>query len=335
MKKIKFAVVGAGHIGKRHIAMIQENPQAALVAVVDVRKKEQLDVRAAVPFFRNLGDFLESDISVDVINIATPNGLHAAQALEVLEAQKNIVIEKPMALTKKDAEQIIYKALNVSRHVFVVKQNRYSPVAQWLKGLIASKKLGRIFFVKMDCFWNRDARYYTENTWHGDKHLDGGTLFTQFSHFIDMMYWLFGDIKNISGMFRDCNHQKLTDFEDTGAVHFEFINEGMGVLNYSTSIWEENLETTMTVIGQNGVVKVGGQYMNRVEVCRVKNYQMPVLKKQDMQNDYGTYKGSAANHQYVIQNVIDTLQGKTKPTANSLEGMKVVEIIQRMYSCKK
>lgn len=334
-EKIKFAVVGAGRIGKRHIKMIQENHEADLVGIIDIKEKKNLHLEEEkTPFFQSIQDFFKANIPVDVLNIATPNGLHARQALEVLEQKKNVVIEKPMALSKESAEQIIHKALNVSRHVFVVKQNRYSPVSVWLKNLVTSQKLGKIFLVKIDCFWNRDERYYTKNTWHGDKNLDGGTLFTQFSHFIDMMYWLFGDIKNISGTFQDFNHQEMTDFEDTGCLHFEFIHEGMGILNYTTSIWKENLESTITIIGEKGLVKVGGQYMNKVEICRIKNYEMPTLKTQTLQNDYGIYKGSAANHRQVIQNVIDTIKGKTKPTTNSLEGMKVVEIIERMYALK-
>ena len=300
-----------------------------------MKKKASLGIEFYnVPFFHNLTDFLNDTIPVDVITIATPNGLHASQALEVLQAKKHVVIEKPMALSKKDAKQIIDKASDVSRQVFVVKQNRYSPPSIWLKELIENDILGKIFTVKLDCFWNRDERYYTDNSWHGNAKLDGGTLFTQFSHFIDIMYWLFGDIKNISGIFRDFNHQTLTDFEDTGLVNFEFVNGGLGNLNYSTAVWQKNLESTMTVIAENGVVKIGGQYMDCVDICRIKDYQMPALPPTNAGNDYGAYKGSAANHHYVIENVIDTLQGRTYATTNGLEGMKVVDIIERIYQYK-
>ena len=213
-------------------------------------------------------------------------------------------------------------------------QNRYSPPSVWIKDLIDRKVLGDIYMVQLNCYWNRDERYYKAGGWKGTKDLDGGTLFTQFSHFIDIMYWLFGDIHNIQGKFADFNHKDYTDFEDSGFVSFDFVNGGMGSLNYSTSVANQNLESSMTIIGQNGSVKIGGQYMNEVEVCNITGYQMPELAPTNPGNDYGPYKGSAANHNYVISNVIDTLNGRTAPTTNALEGMKVVDIIERIYEVR-
>jgi predicted dehydrogenase len=189
--------------------------------------------------------------------------------------------------------------------------------------------------VQLNCFWNRDDRYYSKGNWHGSKELDGGTLFTQFSHFVDIMYWLFGDIENINGSFYDFNHSNLTEFEDSGLVSFDFLNGGSGVINYSTSVWDKNLESSMTIIGENGSIKVGGQYMDKVEYCHIKGYTMPELAPTNPGNDYGAYKGSAQNHNYVIDNVIDVLNNRASITTNALEGLKVVDIIERIYSCKK
>lgn len=334
---IRFAVAGCGHIGKRHAEMIQRNSEAELVALIDVKNKEELklDNFHDIPFFTSLDAFLESGLSADVINIATPNGFHAVQALTSLEARKHVVIEKPMALRKQDAEQVIYKALNVHKHVFTVMQNRYSPPSAWIKELISSQRLGKIFMVELNCFWNRDDRYYTADSWHGQKSLDGGTLFTQFSHFIDIMYWLFGDIENIQARFRDFNHSHSTEFEDSGFVNFDFVNGGCGSLNFSTAVWNQNLESSMTIIAEYGSVKIGGQYMNEVEYCHIKDYEMPELAPTNPGNDYGAYKGSAQNHHYVIQNVVDVLKGRSSITTNALEGLKVVEIIERIYASGK
>lgn len=337
IQPVKFAVTGCGHIGKRHAEMISRNPEAELVALIDIKKKEELNLKdfQKIPLFPSLESFLESDIYADVINIATPNAFHAQQALQALDSKKHVVIEKPMALKKQDAEKVIYKALNVHKHVFAVMQNRYSPPSVWIKELIESKKLGNIYLVELNCFWNRDNRYYTPESWHGKKELDGGTLFTQFSHFIDIMYWLFGDIENIQAKFRDFNHHSTTEFEDSGFVNFDFVNGGFGSLNFSTSVWNQNLESSMTVIAENGSVKIGGQYMNEVEYCKIKDYEMPVLAPTNPGNDYGAYKGSAQNHHYVIQNVIDVLKGRSSITTNALEGLKVVEIIERIYAAGK
>lgn|SRR5690554_2037319 len=333
--KIKFAVVGSGHIGKRHAEMIRRNDACELVALVDNRPKSELGLEAFdVPFFATMEEMFEAVPDIDVVNICTPNGLHAEQSLKALERRKHVVCEKPMGLTKSSCEKMIYKALQVSRHVFCVMQNRYSPPSEWLKEMIDNRRLGDIYLVDINCYWNRDERYYANNGWKGRQDLDGGTLFTQFSHFIDIMYWLFGDIENISGRFADFNHKGITEFEDSGLVNFEFVNGGVGSLNYSTSVYGQNLESSMTIIGSKGSVKVGGQYMNEVEYCHVENYEMPELPEASPANDYGHYKGSAANHHFVIQNVVDTLNDVNVATTNALEGLKVVDIIERIYKVR-
>jgi UDP-N-acetyl-2-amino-2-deoxyglucuronate dehydrogenase len=334
-EKIKFAVVGAGHIGKRHAEMIKRENEAELVAMVDIRSKYECGAQDFdVPFFTNMGELLKSGIEFDVVNICTPNGLHAEQAILALENKKHVVCEKPMGLSKDSCEKVIFKSLQMSKQVFCVMQNRYSPPSEWIKSIIDDGILGETFMVQLNCYWNRDERYYKSDSWKGKQALDGGTLFTQFSHFIDIMYWLFGDITNIQGKFADFSHKDLTDFEDSGFVSFDFVNGGMGCINYSTSVQDKNLESSITIIGSKGSVKIGGQYMNEVEVCNINGYEMPELAPTNPGNDYGVYKGSAANHNYVISNVIQTLKGKTTATTNALEGLKVVEIIERIYKIR-
>ncbi|MEO9534277.1 MAG: Gfo/Idh/MocA family oxidoreductase [Crocinitomicaceae bacterium] len=335
-KIIRFAVVGCGHIGKRHATMIARNEESELVGLVDIANKGDLALEpfGNVPFFHSIEELLNAKLSIDVICICTPNGLHAEQAKKSLGAGYHVVCEKPMGLSKDNCESVIYTALQNSKQVFCVMQNRYSPPSEWIKSVIKDKKLGDIYMVQLNCYWNRDDRYYKAGGWKGTPDLDGGTLFTQFSHFIDIMYWLFGDIKNIQGRFADFNHQDSTAFEDSGFVNFEFVNGGMGALNYSTSIWNQNLESSMTIIGEKGSVKIGGQYMNEIEVCNIENYEMPELPPSNPANDYGHYKGSAANHHYIIENVVDSLKNRTTPTTNALEGLKVVEIIERIYEVR-
>lgn len=332
---IKFAVIGQGHIGKRHAEMIRRNPESELVAVCDVLSPAEVKLEnVQEAYFNSFDALLAAGLDIDVINICTPNGFHAEYAIKALEAKKHVVLEKPIALTKYDAERILFKSLEVSRHVFCVMQNRYSPPSVWLKKLSDEQALGDVFLVKLDCFWNRDDRYYKKGNWHGDATLDGGTLFTQFSHFIDIMYWLYGDIHNIKGNFADFNHKNLTDFEDSGVVTFDFINGGMGSLNYSTAVWDTNLESSITIIGSKGTVKVAGQYMNEVAYCHIKDYTMPQLAPSNPPNDYGLYKGSAQNHHYVIENVVEKLTERSSITTNLLEGLKVVDIIERIYAVR-
>jgi oxidoreductase len=258
-------------------------------------------------------------------------------AIQAIETGHHVVIEKPMALTTADAEKVVYAGLKFRKQIFCVMQNRYSPPSVWIKDLIESGRLGHIYMVQLNCYWNRDARYYRPGGWHGTADLDGGTLFTQFSHFIDILYWLFGDITDIQARFADFNHEHLTDFEDSGVVSFRFTNGGLGSLNYSTSVWDKNQESSLTIIAENGSVKIGGQYMDKVEYCHIKDYTMPDLPPTNPGNDYGAYKGSAQNHHYVIRNVVNVLSENTTDTitTNVLEGMKVVDIIGRIYAEKK
>ena len=213
--KIRFAIIGFGHIGRRHATIVNEYPNAELAAIVDLDSKAKSHdlYPDGIPFFDSLSKLLNSDVKCDVVNIATPNGIHAELALEALEARKHVVIEKPMGLSKANCEDVVFKALQVSKQVFVVKQNRYSPPSKWLEEVVGKGTVGKIQTVQVNCFWNRDDRYYKPGGWKGTLDLDGGTLFTQFSHFIDIMYWVFGDIKNIKASFSDFTHQNNTEFE--------------------------------------------------------------------------------------------------------------------------
>jgi len=330
---LKFAVIGCGHIGKRHAEMISRNPNCELVALIDIKNKEELNINQYdVPFYYSLEEFYKSNIAVDMITVATPNGLHATHALLALNNNNHVIIEKPMALKSNDAKEIIQLAEQKKKRIFTVMQNRYSPPSVWVKEIITQGVLGNIYSVHINSFWNRDERYYKKDSWHGDKELDGGTLFTQFSHFIDIMYWLFGDITHIKAIMKDFKHQKMTDFEDAGIISFEFINGGIGNFNFSTALFDKNMESSMTIIAENGTIKIGGQYMNEVAYCHIKDYSMPELKPTNPGNDYGTYKGSAQNHHYVYKNVVDVLLNRVEKTTKPEEGLMIVDIIERIYA---
>ena len=186
---VQFAVVGCGHIGKRHAEMISRHPEARLVALCDVRSREEAGVNGMdVPYFSDLDTMLRDVPGIEVVNVCTPNGLHASQSIKALEALKHVVCEKPMGLSKGECEEVLYKALQVHRTVFGVMQTRYSPPSQWIKGIVDGGVLGDIYMVQINCYWNRDERYYKQGGWKGSQTLDGGTLYTQFSHFVDILY---------------------------------------------------------------------------------------------------------------------------------------------------
>ncbi|MCJ0741514.1 Gfo/Idh/MocA family protein [Pedobacter montanisoli] len=332
-KKIKFAILGYGHIGKRHTDLIVQDPNAELVAVIDIDPFHQENaLELKVPLFTNLSEFLNAGIYTDVVNICTPNGLHANQAIECLESHKHVIIEKPIALTKQEALNVQKASIKHRRYAFPVVQNRYSSAIKWVKEILEKQALGEIFMVQLNCFWNRDERYYIPGSWHGSINLDGGPLYTQFSHFIDVLLWMFGDIINISSKFLNFNHEYLTQFEDSGIISFDFKKQGVGILNYSTSIFGANFESSMTIIGAKGVIKIGGQYMNEISYCNVEELEVPSFDSAVPPNNYGAYQGSAANHQFLISNVINVLNGIETPHVNLEDGIRVVDTIERIYT---
>lgn len=333
--KIKFAVIGQGHIGKRHAEMVRRNPNCELIAVCDVLTADKTGAATITEkYYTSAQEMLARHPDVEVVCVCTPNGLHAAHTMLALNANMHVVCEKPMSLSTSDSKAAIELANKKQKHIFCVMQNRYSPPSDWLHKTVKNKVIGDVFMVQLNCYWNRDERYYKKGGWKGLQVLDGGTLFTQFSHFIDILYWVFGDVKDIQAKFNDFTHANLTEFEDSGVVSFNFVNGGMGCINYSTAVWDKNLESSLTVIGSKGSLKVGGQYMDVVEYCHIDNYSMPVLPPTSPANDYGAYKGSANNHHFVIQNVVDVLNNNAEPTTLVHEGLAVVDIIERIYSLR-
>jgi UDP-N-acetyl-2-amino-2-deoxyglucuronate dehydrogenase len=333
--KVRFVICGVGHIGRRHAALVARHASAQLVALIDVRAELRSELAAEfsdVPFYVSLEEYLAQGPAADVLTVATPNGLHASQAVAGLNHSLHVVVEKPLALRTADAELVLQTAQQTGKQVFGVMQNRYSPPAAWLKQLHEAGHLGQIFLVQLSCFWNRDARYYQPKGWRGTQALDGGPLFTQFSHFVDLLYWVFGDITNIASRFQNFSHQDLTEFEDSGLATFDLVQGGSGTLSYSTAVWDRNLESSLTVIAERGSLKIGGQYLDKVEYCHLQGYAPPVLPATGPANDYGAYQGSAANHGYVIENVIAAVQHRTQPAINARDGLKVVEIIERIYA---
>ena len=320
-----------------------------MVAVCDILDGRQLNwpagLRPSTPLYPTLQEALDGGPRPDVACICTPNGLHAEQAIQALAARLHVVVEKPLALTTADAEAIASMARKHRRHVFGVMQNRYSPAASWLKQQLEHQRLGKILQVHLDCFWNRDHRYYTvpgsedaadvsqriPHPWHGDAQLDGGVLFTQFAHFIDLLCWAFGEPKIHYARLANQNHEDLHLFADSGSVQFTLAGEVMGSLNFSTAVWDRNFESTLTVIGAKGTIKLGGQYMNDLRYCHVDDLDIPDLPASAPGNDYGGYTGSAANHHFVVDNVIDVLNERAAVATPVEEGIAVVRAIEAMY----
>ena len=331
MSNLKFAIIGCGRIGQRHAGHIQHAGTLAAVCDIDAAKAEELGKKYNAKTYTSIEELLSTEKELDVIAICTPNGLHAEHSIKALKAGINVLCEKPMAISVKECGEMIKTAEKTNKRLFVVKQNRFNPPVEAVKRLIDEEKLGKIFSVQLNCFWNRDAAYY-HNSWKGTKKLDGGTLFTQFSHFIDLLYWMIGDVKQAKAFTGNYAHDGIIEFEDTGAVILEFENGAIGTINYTVNSYKKNMEGSLTIFGEKGSLKIGGQYLNVLEYQNIEGTEIKDLPAGNKANDYGHYQGSMSNHDKVYENLVQVLRNNAPISANSFEGFKTVEIIEKIYA---
>ena len=332
MNKVKFAIIGCGRIAQRHAEHIVKFGE--LVAVCDnvVEKAKALSQNhGGVNYYTELSNLFQKEKDIDIVSICTPNGLHATHAIEALKNGFNVLCEKPMAINVHDCGEMIKAAEKANKRLFVIKQNRFNPPVEAVKKAIEIGKLGKIYSVQLSCFWNRNEDYYA-NSWKGTKLMDGGTLYTQFSHFIDLLYWMIGDVKKVHSFNNNYAHQGIIEFDDTGVAILEFYNGAIGTVNYTVNSYKKNMEGSLTIFGEKGTVKIGGQYLNELEYQNIEDYKIENLAEGNKSNNYGTYQGSMSNHDKIYENVVDVLLNNASISANGFEGLKTVEIIDKIYS---
>lgn len=331
MDNIKFGIIGCGRIAQRHAQHIANTPNIELTAVSDVvaGRAQQLGTTYKAAVYQDLEQLLANS-DIDVLSICTPNGLHAQHSIAALKAGKHVLCEKPMAISVYDCGEMIKAAEKANRRLFVIKQNRYNPPVEAVKKVIETGQLGNINSVQLSCFWNRNEDYY-KNSWKGTQELDGGTLYTQFSHFVDLLYYLVGDVSEVQAFGANYCHKGIIEFEDTGVVILKFHNNALGTINYTVNSYGGNMEGSLTLFGDKGTVKIGGQYLNELEYQNIEGVKIENLPEGNTANNYGQYKGSMSNHDSVYENVADVLLHGGQITTNMFEGLKTVEIIDKIY----
>ncbi|MEJ7820761.1 MAG: Gfo/Idh/MocA family oxidoreductase [Chitinophagaceae bacterium] len=334
MSKLNYGIIGCGKIAQRHAEHIEK--LGKLVAVCDIikEKAEKLGSKYNAEPYQQIEEFLTANRDIDVISVCSPNGLHAEHSIKSLKAGFHVLCEKPMALSVHDCGEMISVAERANKRLFIVKQNRFNPPVVAVKKLIDEGRLGKIYSVQLNCFWNRNEEYYN-NSWKGTKDLDGGTLYTQFSHFIDLIYWIVGDVKDVRSFNENYDHNGIIDFEDTGVATLKFYNGAIGTINYTVNSYDKNMEGSLTLFAEKGTVKIGGQYLNELEYQSIKDYKIENLPAGNPPNNYGKYFGSMSNHNLVYENVAEVLTNGGVITTNGFEGLKTVEIIDKIYSAAK
>lgn len=330
MGKLLIGIVGCGNIGNRHALQAAKVGVVKAVCDIVIDKANSLAEKLKCKAYDDIRQLIAKS-NLDLIAICTPNYLHAQQSILCLRNGSNVLCEKPMALTSNDAIQMAATAEITGKKLFVVKQNRYNPPVAYVKKLIDSNSLGMIYSFHINGFWNRPNDYY--KNWKGKKQLDGGTLFTQFSHFIDLLIWFFGDVLEVQCMKNNVAHPSV-EFEDQGIINFKMMSGAIGNFSYSVNTYEKNMEGSITIIAEKGTIKIGGQYLNELEYFNVKGIAKPTLPIGNGANLYGTYQGSMSNHDKIYENVTLALSDPSNPFLEALEGIKTIEVIEKIYNCE-
>jgi UDP-N-acetyl-2-amino-2-deoxyglucuronate dehydrogenase len=331
MSPTRFAVIGHGNIGRRHAHHISNTEGAVLTAICDIDASKGTGINKGVRFFASVEELLSTGLA-DVACICTPNYLHEEHTVLALKAGLHALVEKPMAISTASCDRMIATAEETGKLIFAVKQNRYNPPVQAVRKLIEDGGLGKLYLVQVTCFWNRGDAYYAESPWRGKKAMDGGCLFTQFSHFVDILYYLAGPINYAKGVIHNYAHQHNTEVEDTGAFTLRTVSGATVAFSFTTCSYEQNLEGAITLFGEKGTVKIGGQYLNTIEYQHLQHGVLPEINIAARANDYGSYKGSMSNHDQVIKNVVDVLHHGHAIMVGAEEGREVVSMIEKMYA---
>ena len=325
-----FAIIGCGRIAQRHAEHINNNGKLVAVCDIDKERADALAEKYNAKAYYDVKNLLENEKDVSVVSICSPNGLHAKHSIQALKSGFHVLCEKPMAINVRDCGEMIKAAEKANKRLFAIKQNRFNPPVVAVKEAIDEGRLGKIFSIQLSCFWNRNPDYYA-NSWKGTKDLDGGTLYTQFSHFIDLLYWMIGDVKNAQAFMANYSHEDIIEFEDTGVIIVEFQNGAIGTINYTVNSYQKNMEGSLTIFGEKGTVKIGGQYLNELEYQNIEGFKIENLPEGAKANNYGNYMGSMSNHDKVYENLVAVLTTGASISTNAFEGLKTVEIIEKIY----
>lgn len=323
----RFALIGCGRIAVRHAENIAALGELTAVCDIVPGKADALARQFNAKAYYSIDDLLKSENDIDIVSICTPNGFHAEHSIKSLQAGKHVLCEKPLCITSAAAWQMIETEKFSRRKLFVVKSTRFNPLLKDLKHLVDEGRLGKIYSFQLSCFWNRPDAYYTD--WRGKLFPDGGTLYTQFSHYIDALLWLLGDLEKATGYAANKAHGSTIEFEDTGAVAVELQNQVLGTINWSVNAYKKNCEISLTLIGEKGTIVLGGEYLNELRYQQLEEpfeFHVPRLQS----NNYGFYKGSMSNHKEVYESLIKALQNNS-PFISSFDGLRTVEAIEKIY----
>ncbi|MBT3296686.1 MAG: Gfo/Idh/MocA family oxidoreductase [Verrucomicrobia bacterium] len=310
------ALVGCGRISARHVEAIDDTNgvDVALVCDKDEARAKTLATKLDVPYVTDYREIRD----VDVISVLTPSGLHPRHVSNIAELTNapHIVCEKPLSLTLREAHEVYRRVEKAGKVLLPVYQNRYNPLVKLIKDLIETGKLGKIHQFVCNVLWNRNDAYFNID-WHGTAEFDGGVLYTQASHYVDMLHYFFGELaehKGIGGKMRGL------EVFDTLSAALSFRNGAVGTLNTTVSVYETNYLTEFVLIAEKGTIRLSGTNLNTIDFWNVEGMERPDMDF-TINHQYG--KGHDALYEYVAQKKWDMFPAK----ADVLSGIRMMEML--------
>lgn len=327
-RKIRMAIVGCGRISKNHFGSIEKHSDhLELAAICDVNKAvlDEYLTRYNVPGYRDLNEMLENE-KIDMVALCTPSGIHPEQAVIAAKHKVHVMTEKPMATRWQDGVGMVRACDDAGVRLFVVKQNRRNTTLQLLKRAVEEKRFGKIHMVHLNVFWCRPQSYYDQGKWRGTWEFDGGAFMNQASHYVDLLDWLIGPVEKVQAMM---STTRDIEVEDTGVLNVKWRNGALGSMSVTMLAYPQNLEGSITILGEKGSVRVGGVAVNDIQLWQFeepKDYDAEI-----QQANYETTSVYGFGHPLYYKNVIDTLRGEAEPETDGREGLKSLELLIAAY----
>ena len=328
-RKIRLAVVGCGRISANHFESIQKYPDdMELVAVCDNDKAvlETAINNHQVEGFRSLSEMLV-EVELDAVILCTPSGLHSGQTIEIAAAGRHVISEKPMATRWKDGVDMVKACDRAGVRLFIVKQNRRNTTLQLLKRAMDEGRFGRIYMVGLNVFWTRPQEYYDSAKWRGTWELDGGAFMNQASHYVDLIDWLIGPVEKIQAMTGTL--ARNIEVEDTGVLNIKWRNGAMGSMCVTMLTYPQNFEGSITILGENGTVRVGGVAVNEIQLWEFadkRDYDEKIREA-----NYETTSVYGFGHPLYYRNIIDVFRGEAEQETDGREGLRSLEVLIAAY----
>lgn len=328
-RKVRFALVGCGRIANNHFAAIEKHAERCeLVDVCDI-DAEALSAavsRTGAVSHRSLNDLLRST-TADCIILTTPSGLHPGQAIQIAQSGRHVMTEKPMATRWNDGLAMVNACDVAGVRLFVVKQNRRNATLQLLKQALQAGRFGKIYSVAINVFWSRPQSYYDSASWRGTWEFDGGAFMNQASHYIDLLDWLVGPIESV--MAYTGTLARNIQVEDSGVAALRWRSGALGTVNVTMLAYRKNFEGSLTILGENGTVRIGGVAVNEIQHWEFADKQ-PVDDEIEGAS-YATTNVYGFGHPLFYDNVINVLRGEAEPETDGREGLRSLELLIALY----